>query len=68
MYNIVGRERVDALRSEFWQEAWEARRQQEAMRAIVKKKKEAQNWEKAKREFVLWSGCTLQPLASGPKH
>ena len=26
MYNIVGRERVEALCSEKWQEAWEARR------------------------------------------
>ena len=26
MYNIVGREGVKALRSEKWQEAWEARR------------------------------------------
>ena len=33
MYKIVGREGVKALRSETWQEAWEARRQQRAARA-----------------------------------
>ena len=33
MYNIVGREGVKALRSEAWDEAWEARRQQQAARA-----------------------------------
>ena len=48
MYNIVGRERVAALRSECWEEAWEACRQQQAVRVVVKKKKEAENWEKAK--------------------
>ena len=52
MYNIVGRERVQALCSECWQEAWEARRQQQAMRGLLrKKKKQAEDWEKAKREF-----------------
>ena len=50
MYYIVGRERVDALRAEFWQEAWEAHHQQEAVRA-AQKKKQAEDWEKAKREF-----------------
>ena len=48
MYNIVGRERVAALHSECWEEAWEARRQQQAGRAAAEKKKEAENWEKAK--------------------
>ena len=38
MYNIVGREQVKALRSKKWQEAWEARRQQQAMRAAQEKK------------------------------
>ena len=33
MYNIVGREGVKALRSEAWDEAWEAHRQQQATRA-----------------------------------
>ena len=49
MYNIVGRERVEALHFEKWQEAWEARRQQHATRAAQEKK--AEKWEKAKREF-----------------
>ena len=51
MYHIVGREGVDALRAESWQEAWEARRQEEAARATQKKKKQAEKWEKAKQEF-----------------
>ena len=38
MYNIVGREGVNALRSEAWDEAWEARRQQQAARAAQKKR------------------------------
>ena len=51
MYNIVGRERVQDLRSECWKETWEARHQQQASRATEKKKKDAENWEKAKREY-----------------
>ena len=43
MYNIVGRERVKALRSQKWQEAWEARRQQQAARVAQDKKKNAEN-------------------------
>ena len=39
MYNIVGRERVKALHSEKWQEAWEARHQQQAARAAQEKQK-----------------------------
>ena len=38
MYKIVGREGVKALHSEAWDEAWEARRQQQAARATQKKK------------------------------
>ena len=51
MYNIVGRERVESLHSEKWQEAWEARRHQQVARAAQKKKKQAEKWEKAKQEF-----------------
>ena len=51
MYNIVGRERVKALCSEKWQEAWEAHRQQQVVRATLDKKKKAENWEKAKRQY-----------------
>ena len=51
MYNIVGREGVKALRSEAWDEAWEARRQQQATRAAEERKKNAQKLEEAKREF-----------------
>ena len=43
MYKIVGREGVKALRSKKWQEAWEARCQQQAARAAQDKKKKAQN-------------------------
>ena len=51
MYNIVGREGIKALHSEKWQEAWEARHQQQATRVAQEKKKKAEKWEKAKREF-----------------
>ena len=51
IYKIVGREGVKALRSEKWQEAWEARRQQQSARAAQDKKEKAQNWEKAKRDY-----------------
>ena len=51
MYNNVGRERVKALCSEKWQEAWETHCQQQAARAAQEKKKKAENWEEAKREF-----------------
>ena len=51
MYNIVGREGVKALHSEAWDEAWEARRQQQAARVAQEKKKKAQKWEEAKREY-----------------
>ena len=51
IYNIVGRERVDALHSECWQETWEARCQQQAARVAEEKQKEAENWEKAKRQY-----------------
>ena len=39
------------LHSKKWQEAWEARRQQQALRAAQDKKKKAENWEKAKRDY-----------------
>ena len=51
MYNIVGRERVKAFRSEKWQEAWEAHNQQQAARATQEKKEKAENWEKAKQKY-----------------
>ena len=56
MYKIVGRERVKALRSKKWQEAWEARRQQQAARAAQDNKEKAQNWEKAKRDYDSFGG------------
>ena len=51
MYNIVGRAGVKALCSEKWQEALETRRQQQAARAAQDKKRNAENWEKAKRQY-----------------
>ena len=51
MFKIVGREGVKALRSEKWQEAWEAHHQQQAARAAQDKKKKAENWEKANRQY-----------------
>ena len=41
MYSTIGREGVKALHSKKWQEAWQARRQQQAVRATQKKKKKA---------------------------
>ena len=49
MYNIAGRERVEALCSTKWHEAWEAHHQQQVTRAAQEKKKQAERWEKAKR-------------------
>ena len=43
MYNIVAREGFKALHSEKWQEAWEARRQQQDARAAQEKKKKVEN-------------------------
>ena len=37
IYHTVGRERVDALQTKFWEEAWEARHQQQAVRVAEKK-------------------------------
>ena len=51
MYNIVGREGVKSLHLETWQDAWEARRQQQAVRAAQEKKKKVENWEEVMREF-----------------
>ena len=51
MYNIVGREGVKALHSKAWDEAWEARRKQQAMRAAKEKEKNAKKWEEAKGVF-----------------
>ena len=56
MYHIVGRERVDALRAESWQEAWEACRQEKVVRAVQGKKKQAEKWKKAKQEFDFVGG------------
>ena len=49
MYHIVGRERVNALRSKSWREVWGAHCQQQAARASQEKKKQAKDWEKAKK-------------------
>ena len=51
MYSIVGREGVKALCSEKWQEAWEARCQQQATRAAQEKKRNSEKWEEAKWEY-----------------
>ena len=69
MYNIVGRERVKALHSKKWQEAWQARRQQQAARATQDKKKKAENWEKAKREYDSVGGTPFNGVrAIAKKH
>ena len=47
MYKIVGREEVKALRSEKWQEAWEAHRKQQAARAAEEKKSKKMGGSKA---------------------
>ena len=51
MYNIVGREGVKALHSKAWDEAWETRHKQQAMRAPQEKEKNAKKWEEAKGVF-----------------
>ena len=51
MYNIVGREWIEALCSEKWHKGWEARHQQQVARAAQEKKKQAERWEQAKRQF-----------------
>ena len=53
MYNIVGREGVKALRSKKWQEAWEARRQQQATRAAQDKKKKQKTGRKQSGNMIL---------------
>ena len=69
MYNIVGREGAKALRSEKWQEAWEARNQQQAARAAQEKKKKAENWEEAKREYDSVGGTSFHGVkAIANKH
>ena len=69
IYNNVGRKRVDALHSECWQEAWEARRHQQVVRAAKKKKKEAKDWEKAKQEFDSIGGTPFNGVrAIAKKH
>ena len=62
MYNIVGRQGVKALHSKKWQEAWEAHCQQQAARAVQDKKKKAENWEKAKRQYDSIGGPHLTVL------
>ena len=69
MYKIVGREGVKALRSKKWQEAWEARRQQQAVRAAEGKKQKAKEWEEAKREYDSVGGTPFNGIrAIAKKH
>ena len=56
MYKIVGREGVKALRSEKWQEAWEARHQQQATRAAQEKNKKQKNGRKQSGNMILLGG------------
>ena len=53
MHNIVGRERVEALHSECWQETWEAHHQQQAARAAQEKKKKKKIGRKRSRIMIL---------------
>ena len=62
MYNIVGREGVKALRSEAWDEAWEARCQQQATRAAQKKRKKHKNGRKRSGNLILLGGPHLTGL------
>ena len=62
MYNIVGRERVAALCSECWHEAWQASCKQQAMRAIERKKKEAENGRKQRGNMILLGEPHLRGL------
>ena len=56
MYKIVGREGVKALHSEKWQEAWEARRQKQAARAVQEKNKKQKNGRKQSGNMILLGG------------
>ena len=62
MYHIVGGERVAALRSESWLEAWEARRQAEAARAAKIKKIRGDDGHKAKQEWDSVGGTPFNGL------
>ena len=69
MYNVVGREGVNALHSKAWDEAWEAHCKQQAARATQKKEKEAQKWEEAKREYYSVGGTPFHGVrAIAKKH
>ena len=69
MYKIVGREGVKALHSKKWQEAWGARRQQQAARAAQEKKEKAKKWEEAKREYDFVGGTPFHRVrAIAKKH
>ena len=59
MYHIVGREGVDALQAESWQEAWEARCQEEAARATQTKRNKKKNGRKRSGNFILLGGSHL---------
>ena len=68
-YKIVGKEGVKALHSEKCQEAWEARRQQQAERASQEKKLKAKKWEEAKREYDSVGGTPFHGVrAIAKKH
>ena len=62
MYKIVGREGVKALRSEKWQEAWEARRQQQATRAAQEKKQKPKKGRKQSGNMILLGGPHFMAL------
>ena len=56
MYNIVGREWVEALHSECWEETWEARRQQQATRATQEKRNKQKIGRKRSGNLILLGG------------
>ena len=62
MYKIVGREGVKALRFKKWQEPWEARCQQQAVRAAEEKNKKEKNGRKQSGNMILLGGPHLMGL------
>ena len=55
--------------SEKWQEAWEARCQQQAARAAQEKKQKAKKWEEAKQEYDFVVGTPFHGVrAIAKKH
>ena len=66
MYHSLGRQGLDALREEAWNEEMQGRRDAEAALAAAKKERDAENWRKAKAEYDAFGGqpgCGYKAIA-----